>query len=86
MSRFCGVGGISQNTCRVNGEVYTRADLLFTTFAFHNFVKNSKVDSDLCSSQDVVPDRGASKVNVEIGEATLHTHETVPEEDGGNAC
>lgn len=43
------------------------------------------MDSDLRSSQDVVPDGGASKINVEIREATLHTHETVPEEDGGNA-
>lgn len=32
MSRFCGVGGISQNTCRVSGEVHMQADLLFTTF------------------------------------------------------
>lgn len=85
MSRFCGVGGISQNTCRASGEVHMRAD-----FAFHNILAaslKSKVESNLCSSQDVVPDRGASKVNVEIREATLHTHETVPAEDrGGDAC
>lgn len=43
------------------------------------------MDSDLRSSQDVVPDWGASKVNVEVCEATLYTHETVPKGDGGNA-
>lgn len=36
--------------------------------------------TDLSSSQDVVPDWSASKVNVEICEAALHTHETVPED------
>ncbi len=39
--------------------------------------------TDLSSSQDVVPDWSASKVNVEICEAALHTHETVPERSGG---
>lgn len=39
-------------------------------------------DTDLSSSQDVVPDWRASKVDVEICEAALHTHETVPVEQG----
>lgn len=37
------------------------------------------IQTDLSSSQNVVPDGSASKVNVEICEAALHTHETVPE-------
>lgn len=41
------------------------------------------LQTDLSSSQDVVPDGSASKVNVEICEAALHTHETVPERSRG---
>ncbi len=32
---------------------------------------------DLLALDDVIPDRGASKVDMEVGEATLDTHETV---------
>ena len=34
--------------------------------------------TDLSSPQNMIPDRSAPKVNVEISEAALHTHETVP--------
>lgn len=41
-------------------------------------VKEKLWPTDLSSSQDVVPHWSASKVNVEICEAALHAHETVP--------
>lgn len=71
-------GSAVRFTCRL---IYFSQD--FDKFKKNNNndkIKTSRGDSDLCSSQDVVPNRRPSKVNVEIGEATLHTHETVPED------